>query len=103
MIQTSIKKRRGRPPLSTSAKIRAIFKVCPISPTHFQDFANTFDPQKLYPELWTKRTIVKKRKYASNKFGFHEEIKEGTIEQVNSILRILKFIVFEGTILSKNA
>ncbi|GBB93876.1 hypothetical protein RclHR1_22440003 [Rhizophagus clarus] len=84
MIQTSIKKRRGRPPLSTSAKIRAVFKVCPISPTHFQDFANTFDPQKLYPELWAKRTIVKKRKYASkdDKFGFHEEIKEGTLEQV---------------------
>lgn len=88
MIQTSIKKRRGRPPLSTSAKIRAIFKVCPIPPTHFQDFANTFDPQKLYPELWAKRTIVKKKKYAPNdKFGIHEEIK-GTIEQVNNIFRI---------------
>ena len=88
MLQLPIKKRRGRPPLSTSAKIRAAFKVCPILPTHFQNFANTFDPQKFYPELWAKRTIVKKKKYASkeeNKFGFHkEEIKEGTNEQVRA-------------------
>ena len=90
MIHTPIKKRRGRPPLSILAKIRAVFKVCPISPTHFQNFDNTFDPQKLYPDLWAKRTIVKKRKHVSkeeNKFGFHkEEIKEDTNEQVKNAL-----------------
>ncbi|CAG8500249.1 16628_t:CDS:2, partial [Funneliformis caledonium] len=77
MIQTPIKKRRGRPPLSISAKIRAVFKFCPISPTHFQDFSDNFDPQKLYPEIWAKRTFVKKKKYATlkeeNKFGYHKE------------------------------
>ncbi|CAG8527494.1 1985_t:CDS:2 [Acaulospora colombiana] len=68
-------KKRGRPPTTVVNKIRSAFAICPVSPTHFQDFSKTFIPQKLFPDIWAARSTDRWEIAPSNDAGNENYIK----------------------------
>ncbi|CAG8551929.1 5015_t:CDS:10 [Acaulospora morrowiae] len=91
----SVKKRRGRPPTTVASKIRSTFAVCPVLPTHFQDFSDTFVPQRLFPDIWALRSADRRKKIALSKDDSNE-VNE-SLEEVTEPLR-LKLIIREDKI-----